>query len=157
MATRIGSELTYILAQEGNGHGLSVEASAGQVRVLVPIDMASMWAGSDQVGLDGAADPGARGALSVLVEKDFACIDRTDEENADTFPNPLGVACLSTVRGTLLAREMGPFRRIVAVDEAELFCGFKLKGLNKAAFHRLRHELLHGVPSCCKHLFGKGK
>jgi hypothetical protein len=26
--------------------------------------------------------------LAVLVEKDFACLDRGDEENADTFPHP---------------------------------------------------------------------
>jgi hypothetical protein len=87
-----GSELTYILVQEGNGHGLSVEASAGQVRVLVPIGMAHTWADSDQVSIDGDVDLGVRGTLSVLVEKDFACIDRTDEENADAFPNPAAKA-----------------------------------------------------------------
>jgi hypothetical protein len=28
-------------------------------------------------------------SLRILIEKDFACIDGTDEQNADTFPNPL--------------------------------------------------------------------
>jgi hypothetical protein len=33
-------------------------------------------------------------SLQILIEKDFACIDGTDQENADTFPNPLaGLKC----------------------------------------------------------------
>ena len=31
---------------------------------------------------------GSHGTLDVLLEKDFACLDRSDEENSDTFPNP---------------------------------------------------------------------
>lgn len=83
-----GSELTYILAREGNGSGLNVEASVGQVKVLVPVEVARAWADSDLVGIAGAVDLGVRGKLSILIEKDFACIDRSDAENADTFPNP---------------------------------------------------------------------
>jgi hypothetical protein len=87
-----GSELTYALAQEGSGPGLEVEAVAGQVKVLVPTHLARTWAESEQVGIDGAVDLGARGILSILIEKDFACIDRSDQENADTFPNPAAMA-----------------------------------------------------------------
>jgi hypothetical protein len=87
-----GSELTYVLAQEDNGPGLKVEASAGRLTVLVPSEVARTWAQSDQVGIDGAVDLGDRGTLSILVEKDFACIDRSDEENADAFPNPTAMA-----------------------------------------------------------------
>jgi hypothetical protein len=32
--------------------------------------------------------------LQVLIEKYFACLDKPDEENVDTFPNPLaGTKC----------------------------------------------------------------
>ena len=87
-----GSELTYSLARDGNRLGLDVEASAGQVKVVVPAEVARTWADSEQIGINGDVDLGARGKLSILVEKDFACIDRSAEENADTFPNPLVVA-----------------------------------------------------------------
>ncbi len=87
-----GSELTYILSRYGNESVLDIEASAGQVRVLVPAEVARTWADSEQVGINGDVDLGARGKLSILVEKDFACIDRSAEENADTFPNPHAVA-----------------------------------------------------------------
>jgi hypothetical protein len=87
-----GADLTYILAREGNGDVLEVEASAGQVKVCVPVELANKWAASEQVGIAGDVDLGARGQLSILIEKDFACMDRTTEENADTFPNPLAEA-----------------------------------------------------------------
>lgn len=87
-----GSELTYTLARDGNQPGLDVEASAGQVKVVVPAEVARTWADSEQVGINGNVDLGARGKLSILIEKDFACIDRSADENADTFPNPHAVA-----------------------------------------------------------------
>ncbi len=87
-----GSELTYIISQDADRTGLDVEASAGHVKVVVPAEVARTWADSEQVGIDGVVDLGARGKLSILVEKDFACVDRGTEENADTFPNPLAAA-----------------------------------------------------------------
>ena len=35
----------------------------------------------------GASDVGGP-SLAIAVEKDFACIDRSDADNTDTFPNP---------------------------------------------------------------------
>ena len=87
-----GSELTYILARKDDGPGVDVEASVGQVKVLVPSRVARSWADTDQVGIDGVVDLGVRGQLSILIEKDFACVDRSDGENEDTFPNPAAMA-----------------------------------------------------------------
>jgi hypothetical protein len=37
---------------------------------------------------------GPAGSLEVVVEKDFACLDRSDEGNSDNFANPLaGAVC----------------------------------------------------------------
>jgi hypothetical protein len=90
--TQPGSELVYILARDSVRPRLDVEASPGLVKVIVPARMACAWAESEQIGFAGEVDLGARGKLSILVEKDFACIDRSAEENVDTFPNPLAGA-----------------------------------------------------------------
>ena len=87
-----GSELTFSLTRDGNRAAVDAEASAGQVNVVVPVEVARTWADSEQVGIDGVVDLGVRGILSILIEKDFACIDRSAEENVDAFPNPLAVA-----------------------------------------------------------------
>jgi hypothetical protein len=47
------------------------------------------WSTTGEVGIAGEVDLGIRGTLSVLVEKDFACLDGSIDENLDTFPNPL--------------------------------------------------------------------
>ncbi len=86
-----GSELTYIISQDDDRAGLNVEASAGRVKIVVPTEVARTWANSERVGIEGDVELGARGKLSILIEKDFACIDRSAEKNADTFPNPLAV------------------------------------------------------------------
>ena len=43
---------------------------------------------TDQVGIAEDISLGELGALTLLIEKDFACLDRSDEDNKDTFANP---------------------------------------------------------------------
>ena len=57
--------------------------------VQVPPDSVMRWASTDQIGIEGEQPVDNQTSLRILIEKDFACIDGTDEENTDTFPNPL--------------------------------------------------------------------
>ena len=57
--------------------------------VQVPPDAVMRWVSTDQIGIEGEQLVDNQTSLRILIEKDFACIDGTDEENADTFPNPL--------------------------------------------------------------------
>jgi len=94
LGTGIGSELTYSLIRDGHRKRLDVRASPGYLHVLVPAALARTWSETEQVGIEAEISLGVRGNLSLLVEKDFACIDRSDAENADTFPNPrLSLVC----------------------------------------------------------------
>ena len=47
------------------------------------------WALTNQIGIEGEQTIDSNTSLRILVEKDFACLDGTKEQNADTFPNPL--------------------------------------------------------------------
>jgi hypothetical protein len=48
----------------------------------------------NQVGIYATVDRGENGTLNLVVEKDFACLDLSDADNLDTFPNPeLGAVC----------------------------------------------------------------
>jgi hypothetical protein len=44
------------------------------------------WACGPDIGLYGNSANGQ--TLELAVEKDFACLDKADAENVDTFPNP---------------------------------------------------------------------
>jgi len=52
------------------------------------------WAGGEDVGVYADVAMGEDLTLSVALEKDFACLDRGDSDNEDTFPNPnLATVC----------------------------------------------------------------
>jgi hypothetical protein len=84
-----GAELTYALSRDELRKSVEVEYSPDRVTVLLPGAEAYAWSATEQIGIAGEVDLGPHGTLSVLVEKDFACLDRGAAENADTFPNPL--------------------------------------------------------------------
>jgi hypothetical protein len=56
--------------------------------------MANTWCSTDLVGISESVSLGSLGSLDLLIEKDFACLDLSDEENQDTFANPnAGAIC----------------------------------------------------------------
>jgi hypothetical protein len=61
----------------------------GSVVVQVPTADALKWALTNQIGIEGEQTIDSNTSLRILVEKDFACLDGSEEQNADTFPNPL--------------------------------------------------------------------
>jgi hypothetical protein len=88
------SALTYALAQDSAVKAVGIASAPGSVTVLLPELVVRAWAATEKIGIAGDVDLGSQGTLSVLVEKDFACLDRSDSENVDTFPNPLAAhAC----------------------------------------------------------------
>lgn len=89
-----GAQLSYVLSLDESGSALNVTASLNRVTVVLPGAEVQLWSATGQVGIAGEVDLGIRGALSVLVEKDFACLDRSDSENEDTFANPLAATQL---------------------------------------------------------------
>ena len=55
--------------------------------IVLPKKEAATWAESNQVGIYASVDLGPHGTLDLIVEKDFACLDLSDADNLDTFPN----------------------------------------------------------------------
>jgi len=82
-----GAELTYVLTRDSSRRAVDVESSPQRVAVILPGEAVRAWSSTDQVGISAEVDLGVRGTLSVLVEKDFACLDGSSD--ADTFTNPL--------------------------------------------------------------------
>ena len=86
--------LTYALEHDRSTAFLTLRHSNREIVVILPTAQAENWAKSEQVGIYANLDTGGNGALEVIVEKDFACLEGTDAENVDTFANPkAGVVC----------------------------------------------------------------
>ncbi len=84
--------LTYRLELSESAAAPTARLKGSEVLVEIPAAPARQWAAdANQVGLEAIQPAGADAAqgLTLLVEKDFACLDGSDEQNADTFPNPL--------------------------------------------------------------------
>lgn len=92
--TAFGSEpadqLRFVL-EVYPGQELAVQFSANTTTVRVPQELAARWAATELVGFDGKADTGKGYQMDLLVEKDFACLDAPEEDNAGTYPNPKAV------------------------------------------------------------------
>ena len=89
----IGAELTYALVLDHSRQAVDVESASHRVAVILPDEAGRRWAATEQVEISANVDLGPRGALSVLIEKDFACLGRSDEDNSDSFPNPISPQC----------------------------------------------------------------
>ncbi len=51
-------------------------------------DIKDTWFTSDRVGYSTEAEGKTSGQLSILVEKDFTCMDDSLEDQSDNYPNP---------------------------------------------------------------------
>jgi hypothetical protein len=80
--------LSYALVRDSTATSPQIRYAERNLAVVLPGDLATAWANSDQVGIYAAIDLGPRGTLDLVVEKDFACLDVSDADNLDTYPNP---------------------------------------------------------------------
>lgn len=85
--------LTYAVEHVAQAGPVSVRYAPREIAVVVSRADIRAWSDGDEIGIYGELNTGA-GALEIAVEKDFACLDKNDAENADTFPNPnQGTVC----------------------------------------------------------------
>lgn len=85
------SVLTYRLDVSDND-AFSASFDNGNIAVKVPKSKASDWASTDEVSLYAEQKLPAMGSLSLLIEKDFSCLDpghhRDSKDDEDTYPHP---------------------------------------------------------------------
>lgn len=86
-STDASGRLTYALEHVSGAAAIHLRHSPQEITVVVPSDETRRWAAGSEVGIYGEI-PIREGILELSVEKDFACLDKSDAENVDTFPNP---------------------------------------------------------------------
>ena len=85
------SVLTYCLEVSENG-GMAATFSDGKLVVTLPKSDAETWASTNEVSLHSEQPLADAGTLSLLVEKDFTCLEpghhRACMDDDDTYPHP---------------------------------------------------------------------
>lgn len=79
---------TWALEHSSDTRAATVRFAPPEIAAVFPSAQVKQWAASEEVGIYATVDLGKRGSLEVIVEKDFACIHGSAEENQDAFPNP---------------------------------------------------------------------
>ncbi|MBV8672519.1 MAG: hypothetical protein JOZ33_03710 [Acidobacteriaceae bacterium] len=88
------ARLTYALeASPVEAAQTQVRYSPQEVAVVLTPGQIRQWNQKEEVGVYTQVPLAPGSALEVVVEKDFACLDRDDEDNKDTFANPHTTAC----------------------------------------------------------------
>ncbi len=80
-----GSAFSYALAISSSIEQVQATYEKNQMCISIPVTIASQWMNTNEVGIHADIPLPNGEALSILIEKDFPCNDREDEDKSDTF------------------------------------------------------------------------
>ncbi len=82
-------KFTYALVAKEGIVVLEADFISDGIIIYFPKEELDFWATSNRVGYSNTTDWNDPDTLSLLVEKDFTCLDNTIEDQSDNYPNPL--------------------------------------------------------------------
>lgn len=85
--TEFSNKVFIYAIETANDNNLSSAFNNDKIILYMPKAMIDELYNTDKVGFNDKSDK-----VSLLVEKDFACIDNTDEDQSDNYPNP-NISC----------------------------------------------------------------
>jgi hypothetical protein len=68
---------------------MNLKYNNNKVNIHIPKKMVDEWINTELVGIEADLDTGMNRRISILIEKDFACLDAAEEDNEGAYPNPL--------------------------------------------------------------------
>ena len=80
-----GQPLVYAI-KTTHSNQLSATHLDNTITLFMPEQMITELKDTDKVGFEDKD-----GALYLLIEKDFTCLDNVDEDQSDNYPNPLAL------------------------------------------------------------------
>lgn len=86
------STFKYGVKQKQIDH-LQVDFNNNAITLYVPKSFAKDWYDNEVVGIDHHGQLANGGTFFLLLEKDFACLDNTHEDQTDKYPNPKAGQC----------------------------------------------------------------
>jgi hypothetical protein len=76
-----GSPFYYELKTDDKIKTLDASFSSGTITISIPLSISTIWMDTEHVGMENTLENG----LFILIEKDFPCKTRTDEDKNDLF------------------------------------------------------------------------
>ncbi len=82
------SKFIYALQQVSTGNELSAAMEGNKITMFVPSALTNGWPENDTVGFEAKMPLEDNKSLYLLLEKDFVCLDHTNEDQSDNYENP---------------------------------------------------------------------
>lgn len=82
-------KLTYAVKAKSDIENLEASFEENMITLFVPKKESLGWDENDRVGFQNDSFSDESSSLSLLLEKDFTCLDNTIEDQSDNYPNPL--------------------------------------------------------------------
>ncbi|MEQ8219316.1 MAG: hypothetical protein RH981_13845 [Arenibacter sp.] len=86
-----GKDFTYAVAAKENITGLQAEFQGDTITLLLPKNESIKWPDNERVGYENKMILNDGQVLSLLLEKDFVCLDERVEDQSDNYPNPAAI------------------------------------------------------------------
>lgn len=91
--THFGNAIfTYAVDTNIDAARLSASLEHNRIILHVPDKFLKDWPENDETGMKSLVDLKNGESLSLLIEKDFVCLDDTEEDQSDNYANP-NAAC----------------------------------------------------------------
>lgn len=78
----------YAVRLVANSEKLDAQFRDNTITLNLPQSLGSNWHLTERVGFSETIDIKDNGGLSLLLEKDFTCLDERQEDQSDNYPNP---------------------------------------------------------------------
>ncbi|KPM30867.1 Hypothetical protein I595_2844 [Croceitalea dokdonensis DOKDO 023] len=82
------STFYYALQGKADIAELQADFALDRITIYVPEHLQKEWATNTKVGYSNHFSAEGPNTLSLLIEKDFTCMDATTEDQSDHYPNP---------------------------------------------------------------------
>ncbi|MGW9686289.1 DUF7009 family protein [Flagellimonas sp. 2504JD1-5] len=86
-----GRTFIYALKISETKTHMDAEFVDNTITLIVPEAVCKGWNVNNQVGFEHTVTLNNGNTLFLLVEKDFVCMDETNEDQSDNYPNPKAV------------------------------------------------------------------
>ena len=80
-----GNTLTFSISLSSEHDHLRADLSDHTIAIYVPNEVGMQWIETNKVGMSMEVPLSKDASLSLLIEKDFPCLDRPNEDKSDTF------------------------------------------------------------------------
>ncbi|MGB5171465.1 DUF7009 family protein [Eudoraea sp.] len=81
----------YRVQSEASTNVMKADFKEGSITLYVPEAKLKNWDKDNRVGFSETLTLPNNEALSLLLEKDFVCLDRREEDQSDQYPNPKAI------------------------------------------------------------------